>query len=251
MSKCSTLSPLERGVNSPWKRKNGRRDTYKGAFCTATLKGYLEKPEFHITVDAPEKFNWSALRAALEGQFGQQLKATSAAKLSLIGEHQLVIKLDRRNGLDDLDFLAGLWMEAWIAAAIAQSGADDWAQGVTVRQGRVENEIDLLVAAGNRLLLIEVKTGRLDKDDKEDTKAMETLYKFDAVSERIGRLFRDRWLVSLQPIGREGHERAESQGILVFDGAGCEGIGDAIRKWIAAAALERDPGLRASRLPAP
>lgn len=231
--------------------KNGQRDTYKGAFCSATLKGRQEKPEFHITVDAPGKFNWPGLRAALEGELGQQLHATGAAKLSLVGEHQLVMKLDRQNGLDDLGFLAGVWMEAWIAAEIAQSGADDWAQGVTVRRGRVENEVDLLVAAGNRMLLIEVKTGRLDKEGKEDSKAMETLYKLDSVSEKIGRLFRDRWLVSLQPIGRDANNRALSQSIRVFDGPACGGIGDAIREWIASAALDRDRGLRAFKLPPP
>jgi CRISPR-associated protein Csx16 len=231
--------------------KNGRLTTYKGSYCTATLKGWHQKPEFHITVNAPEKLKWPALRAALEGDLGKQLHTAGAATLRLTGDQELVIKLDRQDGLDELDFLAGLWMEAWIAAEIAKAGADDWAQGVTMRQGRVENEVDLLVAAGNRLLLIEVKTGRLDAHGKDDSKATEALYKLDAVSERISRLFRDRWLVSLQPIGKEGHERAAAQRIRVFDGPACEGIGDAIREWVAAVALERDCGLQPSRLPAP
>lgn len=247
------LEPAQWLVNPRKNRagKNGRRDTYKGAFCTATLKGWHEKPEFHITVDAPAKFDWPALRVALEGELGRQLQESGAAKVALVDDRQLTIRLDRRHGLDDLDFLAGLWMEAWIASEIVKSGADDWAQGVTVRKGRVENEIDLLVASGNRLLLIEVKTGRLDKDGKEDSKATETLYKLDAVSERIGRHFRDRWLVSLRPIGRDGHERASTQRIRVFDGAACSGLSDALREWITSTALERDRGLRASKLPAP
>lgn len=252
------LEPAQWLVNPRKNRpgKNGaRRDTYSGQFCTATLKGWHEKPEFQFTIDAPGKLGWTELRAALAGELGAQLKASGAATIALVDDHRLTMRLTRSGGLDNLDFLAGVWMEAWIAAEIARSGADDWAQGVTVRTGRgkhaVDNEVDLLIAAGNRLLLIEVKTGRLDKDGKEDSKATETLYKLDAVSERIGRLFRDRWLVSLRPIGHDGRERAASQRIRVFDGAACEGVSEALREWIASARLERDRGLRASRLPAP
>lgn len=141
----------------------------------------------------------------------------------------------------ELDFLKGGWLEAHVASCMAQCGADDWAAGLQV-MGEKANELDGVVAAGNRLLVIEVKTQNqrraADGEGERNTAAVQAFYKLDSLGTSLAPLFSERWYVSARPLDAVDLERAVNLRIRVFaPDAGEWGrpIGDlpaALREWV-------------------
>lgn len=230
----------------PRRNKKGSRD-YSNDFVNVKLTGKSALPTFNISIRNPKRHYWVGLRRALKGKFGSVLRECGAANVVLDekDENTLTLSLER----DELPFLLGGWMEVWLASVFAQAGVDDWVQGLEVSQARVPNEFDVLVANGNRLLLIEVKTAQLDRDGKSDSKATEVVYKLDSLAEKLGPQFSDRWLVSLRPLGNADRERAEAHKIRVFDGPSLATIHEEIRGWVAKRRLPRDSSFQPAFAP--
>ncbi len=222
------------------------RDRERAA--SVTRVGGSSERKFRVEVD-PKRGDWKFLRGALDGPLGRKLAECGAAEVALDPACDRVFTLaigTKDKGLDELDFLSGTWFEVWLARQFAAAGVDDWAQGLEIKQGKAKNELDLVVANGNRSLLVEVKTSALDKPGKEDSKAAETVYKLDSVAAKLGRFFNDRWLVSLrdQKLRDADRERAEGSGIRVFEGDDVKEIPRAIRQWVDDTRLERDDAFR-------
>jgi CRISPR-associated protein Csx16 len=219
-------------------KNSGTRKVTGPAFSSEWI-GTSASPEFVFSILKPkhDAWYWKGLRKALEGSFGTALRHAGAAQFTIEDDQTLRLRLEREP-LDELAFLAGGWMEAWLSTQFRDAHVDDFAQGLEVKQEGVKNELDLVVACGNRLLMVEVKTGRLNRQGKEDRRAVETLYKLDSVAEKMARLFSERWLVSLTDIDPADRERAAKFRIKVFAGAELQALPKAIRDWTKANRLD-------------
>ncbi len=143
-------------------------------------------------------------------------------------------------------YLQGGWLEAEVGRRIAATKPDDWACGVAVgHESGKNNEIDAIVTAGNRTLLIEIKTAYLRREQVQDdgassTKAQDTLYKLDSIGHELARNFNVNWLVSARTLSNADLERAKDKRIRVFSPANdsqsaiaCLSEFDAeLKKWI-------------------
>ena len=218
----------------------------EGKFAKATRIGGPRSRTFRLEAVDPKWGNWKGLRTALEGPFGRALASCGAATVTMDPRPARAFMLTlEETDLDEMAFLSGGWLEVWLARQFDKAGVDDWAQGLTITQKKkVKNELDLVVANGNRLLLVEVKTGKLDVEGREDSKGAEALYKLDSVAEKLGRYFSDRWLVSLTKLSPADRDRAESYKIRVFEGGNAKEIKQAIRDWVDNTRLDRARSFR-------
>lgn len=236
------------------KNKKGSRQVHN-KFADIEWRDSRERPTFVISNIGSPEHNWEGLRRALEGGFGAALEASGVVKVQLSGADSLQLTFDL-SARDELAFAAGGWLEAWLATQFVDAGVDDWAQGVEVLRDGVKNEFDLVAACGNRLLVIEAKTGGLIRDGKEDTRGAEAVYKLDALAEKLGRYFNDRWLVSLRSLESIDADRArKNHGIRVFEGERdpmfAASVQGAIRNWVEGSRLPKFDGFSPSRFNSP
>jgi len=241
------LAPADWLLN-PRRNKQGQKREFKNDFVTVNWDGNVLQPRFSISITGAKKNNWKELHRVLQGELGLALKRFGAAAIELTGDATLTLSLDRR-GLDELAFLYGGWMEVWLASEFTKAEVDEWAQGLKVQKGGVENELDFLAACGNRLLLVEVKTGNLTRDGKDDSAATEALYKLDSVAEKLGRSFNERWLVTLKDLNKADLERAKTQNVKVISGADFASLREEIKRWVRQGQLKQDVTLMPSAFP--
>ena len=241
------LAPADWLLN-PRRNKQGQKREFKNDFVTVNWDGNVLQPRFSISITGAKKNNWKELHRVLQGELGLALKRFGAAAIELTGDATLTLSLDRR-GLDELAFLYGGWMEVWLASEFTKAEVDEWAQGLKVQKGGVENELDFLAACGNRLLLVEVKTGNLTRDGKDDSVATEALYKLDSVAEKLGRSFNERWLVTLKDLNKADLERAKTQNVKVISGADFASLREEIKRWVKQGQLKQDVTLMPSAFP--
>lgn len=149
----------------------------------------------------------------------------------------------RLGTLADIAYLQGTWLEALVAAIIAEAAADDWAAGVQVgsERGR-NNELDALLCCGNQTLLIEVKAGNL-KRGATDGKAADALYKLESIGHTLAKEFGRNWLVSRDKLDDIDMERARQQRItvLALRDVGLSGLRDHLDDWIKSARAKTGP----------
>ena len=248
------LSMADDLVN-PRRNKGGQRTSDKQEMHIE-WRGPQAAPEFIITGRKSKHNNWDHLKKALAGRFGHALQDAGVCELEQEGD-RLTLRF-ARSPLDELAFARGIWMEAWLAAQFAAANADEWAQGVTIKDAAVKNEFDLIALSGNRMLVAEIKTANLVRDGVYDSKATEAVYKLDAVAKKLGRYFNERWLVSLRQLSQNDIDRARQHGITVFHGGeasenahSLHDLPKAIADWVGNCQLERDPALMASDFSAP
>lgn len=139
-------------------------------------------------------------------------------------------------------YLQGGWLEAEAARRIQAAAPDDWACGVAMGKitGR-NNENDAMVTAGNRTLLIEIKTANLGREQVQDdgsssSKGADTLYKLDSIGHELARYFGANWLISARPLSQPDLERAKDKRITVFCPEGQETVAGALERFDAALA---------------
>ena len=238
-------------------RHNRKRNTRKSDdFADVEWNGSRQQPTFAIVIRDPRKHNWRGLRNALRGKFGAALADCGVARVQLSDtEDRLEIAFDRSER-DEFAFAAGGWLEAWLATQFIDAGVDDWAQGLEVSKDGAKNEFDLVAACGNRLLVIEAKTAGLTREGKQDSRAVEAVYKLDALADKLGRYFNDRWLVSLRKLDPMDADRAKNNhGIRVFEGERdpkfAASVQMAVAKWVAGCQLKKSSGFVSSRFGAP
>lgn len=167
----------------------------------------------------------------------------------------------------EIQFLKGSWFEMVLARLVRDlPGIDDWACGVRVAFSRAikdggENELDLVVVCGNRLLLIEAKTAvqsslKGSKGMAKKARPAETaLYKMDSIGHRVAGYFSERWYVSFLPLEEADLNHAIAMGIRVFashTSSACSpltALPRAIDEWVAKNKLERIDGFKRASLP--
>ncbi|MDP1696216.1 MAG: CRISPR-associated protein Csx16 [Xanthomonadaceae bacterium] len=183
-------------------------------------------------------------RSLLRGAWGKRLLDAGVLAAAPVDHGNGV----HGNGVDiqlaslaEVDYLSGSWLEAWVAAQVEAVRPDDWAAGVQLGSGSGRNnELDVLLASGNRTLAIEVKAGDLSRSSNDGvSKASDTLYKLDSIGHDLARYFANNWLVTARDIDKVDSERANDKRITVLalrkNGDKCDGIKDfrdALRKWV-------------------
>lgn len=189
-------------------------------FLVEWVSGPRRAPKFRVRSKNANSPAYADLRDALEGTFGRMLREQQACRIGYPGKPQetgFTLAFER-SPLDELAFASGNWFEVWIATQLLDLQIDEWAQGLSIKQDKSSNELDIIALCGNQTLVIEAKSGGLNKSNGVDRKGSDALYKFDSVAGKIGTLFSERLLVSLQPLNPNDLERARTMGIKVFQG---------------------------------
>lgn len=172
---------------------------------------------------------------------------------------------DPATRLLDLKFMGGGWLECWVARQIQKVEVDEFAVGVNITDPQgIDNELDAAVVCGNQLLVMEVKTMNLQRQDtdmrppgargKQSKVGQQTIYKSWSVGNRVARLFAERWLVSLRPLAEVDRRRAEGFGVKVFivgSDDGRQAFAKALNDWRARVQLTTSRGFKPSQLSAP
>jgi hypothetical protein len=163
------------------------------------------------------------------------------AVLNLCADHDLVV-IDRPGEWRFKDerarkYIDGGWLEEYVYAAVCRLGGDKIrgkALGLDIATDNsdVPNELDVAFMAGNRLHIIECKTGLQDEE-----KTMPILDKLRNLQTRTG-LKTKTMLVSLQSLDRTSTKtpntnRAEEYGIRVLQKDQLRNLQSELEKWIA------------------
>ena len=110
-------------------------------------------------------------------------------------------------------YLGGRWLEEYVWHIARDTGAEHIAAGMDItdaaqRKDGVRNELDLVMVHNNRLLLVECKTGQIQKEQRDS----EVIYKLDSLASHAGGLYCERLLVSAAPLD---HQRKNGQKVKV------------------------------------
>lgn len=126
----------------------------------------------------------------------------------------------------------GLWLEEFVQGVLmrlaAESRISSWASSVTVLANGTHNELDAVFTANNRLYVIECKTSHLANDDLSTASI---LYKADSINGRVGGIFTQSMLCSLDALKPKEHQRAENMGIKTVIGANLNNLRKIIIEW--------------------
>ena len=162
----------------------------------------------------------------------------------------------RGRARDEIDYLRGRWLEAWVGHILTESGVMDWAAGVNVKDmDGVPNELDAIATSGNQLLVMEVKTSNQTRFEGEGSDrnrvAQQGIYKASAIGEKIARVFAERWYVTLRRPDAADLERAASLRLKVFVLDSPKGIDQfkaALASWVQRTWCEPIAGYRRTRI---
>ena len=197
------------------------------------------------------------LKQQLLGPLGQAL--LDAGCVSQLPEeeadhHQVRLSFPhpRRRARDEIEYLRGRWLEAWVGHALMESGVMDWATGVNVEDmDGVPNELDAIATSGNQLLVMEVKTSNQTRFEGEGANrnrvAQQGIYKASAIGAKIARVFAERWYVTLRRPDDADLERAASLRLKVFvldSPEGINGFRAALGSWVQRTWCEPAEGYR-------
>ena len=134
----------------------------------------------------------------------------------------------------------GFWFEEYVHMALyrlkADKGIRDWAASVDVIKGGVRNELDAAFSVRNRLFIIECKTANMSGSyaNAED-KPANTLYKVDALHDKMGGIFAQAMLCSVRPLDTGAMKRAKEHNIRVLCGKKLLRLREELQDWIAPA----------------
>jgi Card1-like, endonuclease domain len=193
-------------------------------------------------------FNWLASEAK-----GSLISPPVAPSTTARDSYQGILALFAETGLlkeagnrleftseDARDFICGGWLEDHVFSEIrglsGKGGVHDICRGVsfftTVKGQRVQNELDVVFLADNRLYFIECKTVKLNKTSEGFRIQNNFLYKLHSLKSSVGELNTRAMLVSYKPMGRRQLERAEAMGLELCSGKALENIKGHIQKWL-------------------
>lgn len=131
-------------------------------------------------------------------------------------------------------YFGGGWLEEYVWLKLRGIRPHDSATNLTVKPagGDIRNELDAVVAHGNRLLVIECKTLRFGNDPLKDA---DYVYKLAQLSKQIGGGMASSLLLSARPLDEATAERAQRYGVTVLAGAGTKKLASWIQQWMAGA----------------
>ena len=101
-------------------------------------------------------------------------------------------------------YLGVRWLEEYAWHIARETGAVSLAAGMDItdeqrRKDDVRNELDLVIVHNNRLLLVECKTGQIQKEQRDS----EVIYKLDSLANHAGGLYCQRLLISATALDHE------------------------------------------------
>jgi hypothetical protein len=96
----------------------------------------------------------------------------------------------------------------------------------------MDNELDVVILAENRLYLIECKTKRFGDEPEQGGAGADAIYKLDHLADIIGGLQARAMLVSYQPVDDGTRRRARAQRIELCAGAELRKLEERLKTWI-------------------
>lgn len=149
------------------------------------------------------------------------------------------------NGASWVRYLNGIWLEEWAWLQLSRiEGLDHVELSVEIGRGEAANELDLVLAHRNRLLVMEVKTINW-KGERQAAKAADILYKIDSLSQKVARLFGTPLLLSWGELSEPAAKRARDARITVLECKGGDSAALArqlratVEKWMQQGKLPR------------
>ncbi len=139
-------------------------------------------------------------------------------------------------------FVNGGWLEQHVYVQVQklrkrQPLIQDVKQGLQVvrntPRGNVENELDVVFLANNRLFLVECKTRRFHPDKGMGGPGTEAIYKLDTLKELLGGLHGQGMLISYLPMREADLTRAHDLGIRICQGKQLQNLAHLLDHWIA------------------
>lgn len=118
----------------------------------------------------------------------------------------------------------GIWLEEFVQMTLYKLQCNkqitSWASSVQVRKNGIPNELDALFCVRNRLFTIECKTAKMSVSSHIEghDKTSNVLYKADSLHNRLGGLFAQAILCSIEPLAPYEQKRAQSLEIRVISG---------------------------------
>ncbi len=126
-------------------------------------------------------------------------------------------------------YLGGFWLEEYAYFTSVDAGVDEVRCGQAIQWDKTtRNELDIVIVHDNRLLIMECKTRRYDKDRRKDN---DSIYKLDSIAEDLRGLYGEKWLLSVDNIDERTDKRAKSQGIICIAGDKLKTLKDELIKW--------------------
>lgn len=140
--------------------------------------------------------------------------------------------------LSGAEYLGGGWLEEYAWHCARDAGLTDVYCGAEVTdelspKDDIRNEFDLVGVHGNRMLLVECKTGQMQARGADQ----QILHKLHSLSEQSSGLFGTQVLLSAQAFGNADNyqrniKRAQSMRVQVMDGAALKALPDSISTWM-------------------
>ncbi len=142
-------------------------------------------------------------------------------------------------------WLAGLWLEDHVYRVmselkkepelqvqdLAESAEVIYANKARSQADKVDNELDVVFLADNRLYVIECKT-RVFSGKKTNTSASEAIYKLATLKRELGGSQAKAMFVSYYPVRDEDKRRADLLGVEICTGRQLQELSSRLRKWI-------------------
>ncbi len=137
-------------------------------------------------------------------------------------------------------FGGGGWMEEYAWLVGKEAGCDEVLANVEVtddikKSANVRNELDVILRKGNRIVIVECKTGKMGSDANKD---QNMIYKLDSIGKQIG-LFTEKVLLSSRRLDRDAgkfkvhnSERAKSHEIIAFDADKLPEFENWVKLWV-------------------
>lgn len=153
--------------------------------------------------------------------------------LNMFQEYQLIDYDGNKTivftSIEAAQYLGGFWLEEYAYLIATDVGVDEIRCGQAIQWDKVtRNELDMVIVHNNRLLIMECKTRRYDKDRRKDD---DSIYKLDSVAEDLRGLYGSKWLLSVDNIDDRTQKRANSQGINVVAGGELLTLKDKLLAW--------------------
>lgn len=174
-------------------------------------------------------------RQPLEARGARQREALER----IAGDDQGLLRIVSDTTVEFVDeaaarYLGGIWLEHHAWHVLRDAGMKDVACGQTIywqdgRKDAPKNELDVVAAHRNRLLLIECKTARFGRSEQKD---QDIAHKLEALRRNAGGLFGTSVLLSARRLSDDMRQRADGYRIRWFDPTNLKTFPDFVRGWI-------------------
>jgi PAS domain-containing protein len=159
------------------------------------------------------------------GVYAELLRSAQRAGL-LVWDEQTGVMF---NNPSAAQYLGGGWVEDYAGLKISGLRPTDWAPRIRVESdAHTPNELDAVVAHGNRLLVVECKAAVARDNDVADW-----IYKSSQLASQVGGQMAKPLLLSARDINAAQRQRAREYGVDILAGAELATLSTYLRRWMA------------------